>query len=146
MATYVASAYVSLGQYLKGCAIFLILAFAIFSMFFLDFFDCITHPSTSVRNFYRTHRVHRSVRCYEEGEIHVQLLPLAFFFVLLLVCFPAFVFWQARALLRARKEDKKRRGWILEKIRRNWNFLWIGFKEESTARTSSKRYREYINF
>ena len=79
--TYVASAHVSLHQYLKVCAILLILSFAILSLFILDCFDCILHPSLE-----KTHRVFRSIHCWR--EYHQDLMPAAFFFTMVLLTLP----------------------------------------------------------
>ena len=138
VAAYVASAYVPLERYLKGCVVFLILSFAIFSLFMLDYFDCVSHPSTNnVENEVYTHRVFRSVHCWE--GFHQKLMPGACLGLLLLMALPGFVVcvWQSHALWVARQERKHDlavprvlgRSNKLKQIRHDWNFLWIGFRE-----------------
>ena len=132
---YVASAYVPLFRYLKGCVIFLILSFAILSLFVLDYFDCVPHPSTNnIPNNVYTHRVFRGVHCYEGN--HQSLMPGVLVGAFVLMALPGFVVGQSHALWVARRDRKQFPEMYgganvskLKQIRKGWNFLWIGFRE-----------------
>lgn len=105
VAAYVSAANINLNECIKLVVILLILGFAILSLYWLDFLDCVSNPSTErIPNHNTTHRVFRSVLCYQ--GYHQKLVPIAYSFVMMLLALPAFVFWQSQRLGVAKRQLK----------------------------------------